>query len=702
MKEKSRSGRICIGIDAGSVSVNIAIVKPGKEIAEDVYVRHKGHPVAATYEALQELLKRYPPSSVDLVAVTGAGGELIAELLDAHFVNEVVAQVASTAYLHPEVRTLIDIGGEDSKLVFLKQNAETGGPEMVDFAMNTICAAGTGSFLDQQAHRLGLSIEEFSRIALESKSPPRVAGRCSVFAKSDMIHLQQKGTPPRDIVAGLCLAMARNFKSTVGAAKNFETPISFQGGVAANQGMVQAFTRVLELEEGTLIIPKYSASMGAIGAVYDALEQNVTTGFPGLKRMEEFLARQAVTKEEKFLESLSTAGGGVTLPFGKKGEPKPGPNGKIQAYLGVDVGSISTNVVVLDSEKRVLAKCYIMTASRPIQAVQNGLRIVGEQVAHKVEIRGACTTGSGRYLTADFIGADLVKNEITAQARAAAEIDSTVDTIFEIGGQDSKYISLENGAIVDFEMNKVCAAGTGSFLEEQAERLGINIIEEFSKFALDSPSPCSLGDRCTVFMETELVRHQQSGSTKDNLVAGLSYSIVNNYLNKVVSGRKVGSRIFFQGGVAANRGVVAAFEKVTGKPITVPEHHEVTGAIGCALLAMENDGGGGSTFKGFDLSNRPYEVSSFECSDCANRCEINCVKVEGEKPLYYGSRCEKYDVERKGSKGDHLPDLFKEREDFLLNTYKEPLEPPKDAPKVSSSTTCSPSGRPFSRNLAAR
>jgi predicted CoA-substrate-specific enzyme activase len=683
MIKRPEIGKFCLGLDTGSVSVNIAVVSLDKQVLEDRYVRHKGHPVAATHDALVELFKKYSPSDIELVAVTGAGGKLLADLLGAHYVNEVVAQAEATAQLHPEVRTVIEIGGADSKLVFLRKHPETGAIEMVDFAMNTICAAGTGSFLDQQANRLDLTIEEFSQLALESQSPPRIAGRCSVFAKSDMIHLQQKGTPPKDIVAGLCLAMARNFKSTVGAARKFTPPISFQGGVAANAGMIRAFSQVLELEDGALIIPEHFASMGAVGAVYDALRQNVRTAFTGLGKMEEFLASQASAREDRFLETLSTAEGGRTLPFGKDGKPTPGSDGKIPAYLGVDVGSISTNVVAMDADKRVLAKCYLMTASRPIEAVRKGLKIIGDKVGHMVEIKGACTTGSGRYLTADFIGADLVKNEITAQARAAAEIDPTVDTIFEIGGQDSKYISLENGAIADFEMNKVCAAGTGSFLEEQAERLGINIVKEFSEKALAAKSPVSLGDRCTVFMETELVRHQQSGSSRDNLVAGLSYSIVHNYLNRVVAGKKVGNRIFFQGGVAANKGVVAAFEKVTGKPITVPEHHEVTGAIGCAILAMENDRGHGSKFKGFDLSSRSYEVTSFECTDCANRCEINCVKVEGERPLYYGSRCEKYDVERKASKGDHLPDLFEERERFLLETYKDPEGLPKDAPKVA-------------------
>ncbi|HEY3297138.1 MAG TPA: acyl-CoA dehydratase activase-related protein, partial [Armatimonadota bacterium] len=353
----------------------------------------------------------------------------------------------------------------------------------------------------------------------------------------------------------------------------------------------------------------------------------------------------------------------------------PAPSERIPAYLGVDIGSISTNVVVIDKDRNVLSKRYLMTASRPIQAVQTGLKEVGDEIGHLVDIRGVCTTGSGRYLIADLIGADVVRNEITAQAKAAAIIDPEVDTIFEIGGQDSKYISLNKGAVVDFEMNKVCAAGTGSFLEEQAEKLGISIKGEFGELALSSKSPANLGERCTVFMETELVRNQQAGTPKEDLVAGLAYSIVRNYLNRVVGTRAIGKRIFFQGGVAANKAVVAAYERVTGQPIIVPQHHEVTGAIGCACIAMEEDLGLGSKFKGFDLSSKHYEITSFECKECANRCEINRVLVEGEKPLYYGSRCEKYDVDRRTIAVENFPDYFVEREELLLEPYV-----PSDAP----------------------
>ncbi len=257
-----------------------------------------------------------------------------------------------------------------------------------------------------------------------------------------------------------------------------------------------------------------------------------------------------------------------------------------------------------------------MTAGRPIEAVRTGLQEIGEEIGERVEIEEWERPAPGRYLTADFVGADLVRNEITAQATAAIHIDSTVDTIFEIGGQDSKYISIDNGVVIDFEMNKVCAAGTGSFLEEQAEKLDISIKGEFGALALSAKEPARMGERCTVFIESDLVHHQQRGAKKDDLVAGLSYSIVQNYLNRVVGDRRIGNRIFFQGGTAFNQGVVAAFENVLDKKITVPENHDVTGAIGVAILAMEERIWEGSTFKGFDLSQRRYEHSSFECKGC--------------------------------------------------------------------------------------
>ena len=665
-----------IGLDIGSVSVNAVLMAADSRVLEDHYIRTKGQPVQAMRRALADLFQRTPAPAVRGIAVTGSGGKLAAEILGCPFVNEIIAQSKASALLHPDVRTVIEIGGEDSKLILLEREEETGEVRVRDFAMNTLCAAGTGSFLDQQASRLGFTIEEFSAVARKSKAPPRIAGRCSVFAKTDMIHLQQEGTPDFDIVAGLCHAMARNFKSNIGKGKEFDKPIAFHGGVAANSGMVAAFEGVLELGPGELLVPEHFASFGAIGAVLSAMAQASSPRAVGKEPVPPSKALEAI---DAYL-AHRTAKVHTLAPLVDPGhvtrtEPDPVPAGtaRINAYVGVDVGSISTNVVVLSEEGKVLARRYLMTAGRPIEAVVRGLKEVGDEVADRVEVQGCCTTGSGRYLTGDFIGADVVKNEITAHATAAAWVDPNVDTMFEIGGQDSKYVRLENGAIVDFTMNKVCAAGTGSFLEEQAERLGVKIIGEFGALALSSKAPANLGERCTVFMESDLNHHQQQGVRKPDLVAGLCYSIVYNYLNRVVEDRSVGNCVFFQGGVAANRGVAAAFQAVTGKKIIVPPHHDVMGAIGCALIAQKETVGA-SRFKGFDLTHRTYTTEAFGCKDCPNLCEVRRVSVAGEPPLHYGSRCGKFDEEKRATLGEHLPRLFRERERWLLASY------PKDRP----------------------
>ncbi len=344
----------------------------------------------------------------------------------------------------------------------------------------------------------------------------------------------------------------------------------------------------------------------------------------------------------------------------------------MKTYLGIDIGSLSTNLVLLDEQKEILIKKYLPTAGKPIEAVKQGLKEIRQEIKDEVEVLGVGTTGSGRYMIADLVGADIIKNEITAQANGAVNAEPEVDTVFEIGGQDSKYISLENGVVVDFTMNKVCAAGTGSFLEEQAEKLGINIKEEFSQLALKSKSPSLLGDRCTVFIESELNKYLQKGASKENLTAGLARAIVKNYLNKVVETRRVGNKILFQGGVAFNKSVVKAFEAITDKKIIIPPHHEVTGAIGIALIAMKERAWDKSKFKGFNLSQMKYKIESFECKSCENLCEINKILAENESPIYYGGRCEKWEKERRNEKMEGLrdrevlPDLFKERDEIIF------------------------------------
>ena len=681
--ETTGCGGVYLGIDVGSVSLNIGIIDAGYRVVASLYRRTSGQPIAVLADVLEGLVGDFP--QFHGAVATGSARKLIGDVLGIDRQNEIITQAQATARFHPEVKTIIEIGGQDSKLIFLDQDPRTGRTVIVDHALNEICAAGTGSFLDQQANRLGVSIEgEFADLVLRSKKPANIAGRCAVFAKSDMTHLQQEGTPIEDILAGLCYALARNYISNLGRGKAFVKPIAFQGGVAANKGVVRAFEHLLGLGPGELVVPQHYDVMGALGSAMMALEG---------KNRSPLDLRRAVGDLRRYLDrgtdrstSAHMAGlangvarmdrGGCPGPF----DSQPRARERIDAYLGIDVGASSVNVVALNEHGQLLARRYLLKEGSPIASVIRAIEDVGSEISDWVSVRGVGVTGSGRHFVGDFVGADLAVNEITAQAKATLYIDKTVDTIIEIGGQDSKYISLKNGSVVDFEMNKVCAAGTGSFLEEQANRLGVRVEGEFSDLALSSRKPSDLGSKCTVFMESDLIHHQQVGAPKEDLLAGLAYSIANNYIEKVVGNKKIGRNVYFQGGVAANRSVVAAFENILARTLSVPENHDVTGAIGAALIVAERVKGipSQSNFAGFDLRKREYHVESFRCQHCANGCEVKKVTVAGRQRSFYGGICDRYDslgetaagLPRSYTGGD-LPDLFKEREEMLMRYWRE-------------------------------
>jgi predicted CoA-substrate-specific enzyme activase len=680
---KGLNEKLYLGIDIGSTTVKFAILDKNLKVVKKDYIRSNGESIKTAYNVLKDIFDEFPQNSFAGIGATGSGSRTVGEVLGIPNINELVAQTEAVKHFYPDVRTVIEMGGQDSKFLILKKSRETGQIFLEDFGLNDLCAAGTGSFLDQQAERLHISIEdEFGQLAMESKNPSKIAGRCTVFAKSDMIHLQQVSTPIPDIVAGLCYAVARTFIGTIAKGKKFEKPVIFQGGVAFNQGMVRAFKDVLGLKDEDLIIPEHHTVMSAIGiAIISQNEKDFK--FKGLEPLKEFITQNKLTgryrdrlkyysgEDKKENEWHINNSIGLKSLYGQT----------VPVYIGVDTGSVSTNVVLLDENKQLLIKKYKKTNGRPIEVVRDTLYEIYLELKNfniEVTVKGVCTTGSGRYLIADYIGADIVKNEITAQAAASIFIDKNVDTVFEIGGQDSKYIRIKNGVVVDFEMNKACAAGTGSFLEEQAQKLNIDIIKEFADKAFNANSSCNLGDRCTVFMESDLVSHQQKGANKDQLIAGLAYSIVENYLNKVVLGKPIGDRILFQGGVALNKAVVSAFESILGKKIIIPEHNEVTGAIGSALIAFKNEGR--SKFIGFNLLGRKYVQESFECLKCSNLCDVNKVTVEQEHPHYYGARCDIFEIDKaKLKKGENF---FKFRKELLFDGYSASSETDHIKPRI--------------------
>ncbi len=316
----------------------------------------------------------------------------------------------------------------------------------------------------------------------------------------------------------------------------------------------------------------------------------------------------------------------------------------MQIYIGIDIGSVSTNVIAIDKHGEVLFAEYIRTNGQPLESVKRGMRQLGESLKGKnADIAGVGTTGSGRQMTGIMVGADVVKNEITAHATATVNICPDVRTIFEIGGQDSKIILVQDGMVVDFAMNTVCAAGTGSFLDHQSERLGIPI-QEFGDMALSATKDVRIAGRCTVFAESDMIAKQQFGFSKAEIIKGLCDALVRNYINNLGRGKTLKPPYVFQGGVAANKGIRAAFEKEMGTSVHVPKYHNVMGAIGAALLARDyvEQTGEPSKFRGFEAADVDFEPSSFACTGCANGCEVIKVKQGGDVVAMWGDKCSKW------------------------------------------------------------
>jgi predicted CoA-substrate-specific enzyme activase len=686
---------IVIGIDVGAVSIKIAALGEESDrdylsrlcaessryvCAEDTpltmplvlsnYRRIKGEPAQNTFELLEELFSYIPhPAGV---RVTGIGSKLVGQMLGAALENDFRATATGVGALHPDVRTVIEMGGVTSKFISLSN--ENGIFGVTDYEKNGDCAAGTGSFIDQQASRLQYPIEDIGDIVMQAGKQATVAGRCSVFAKSDMIHAQQKGYQPPEILKGLCEAVVRNLKGSVTKGKKIHPRVAFIGGVAANQGAVQAMRNLFKLGPEELFVPRYYAWMGAIGsAILESqapvkhepkrlaeMRDIVQVSVGNFPRMDRLSMSKVVTLRDR------------TVPYSFEGRTLP-----VDAYLGIDIGSVSTNLAVLDSHGDLIKEIYTRTRSRPIEVVDESLKEIQTEIGDQIRIRGVGTTGSGRELIGKLVGADTINDEITAHKTGAAYIGNkmlshTPDTIFEIGGQDSKFISIQDGIVVDFTMNEACAAGTGSFLEEQAERMDIQIKDEFSKLALSSEAPIRLGERCTVFMEKDITPYLQQGASKRDLTAGLAYSIAYNYLNRVVRGRRIGDTVYFQGGTAYNDSVAAAFSTILDKEIIVPPYNGVIGAIGMALLAKEKMEAteADTTFRGYSLEAVDYSLREFICKACSNFCDIQEFTVEGEH-TFWGDKCS--DQFRQRAQSGHkavIEDLLAVRERLLLDGYE--------------------------------
>jgi len=633
-----KSSSHILGIDVGSVSIHIVALNDEGNIVHTGTCYHHGE----VKQCLSKLIKNINLKTIGHVAITDATPSFIKAN---QFYDEQLTLIRAARYYHKTFDAILHIGGEKFSL-----SRFDGDQNYIGAKHNTSCAAGTGSFLDQQARRLNLlgGSHELSKKAFaNSKKIPDIATRCAVFAKTDLIHAQQEGYSIEQICDGLCYGLAKNISNTLFQYKQVGKKILFCGGVSQNRSVKNHLEKITGYQ---FVIDLKSIFYGATGAalcLLDDLANKKKIKKSDFISIKDFFIS---SKKEKILSYPE-----LKLKFSQYPDFKcfssyisedveadiyqnPDLIDTKEGYLGLDVGSTSTKSILINQEGIPIAGFYTKTASQPVIAVQKIFKAwdqFSKTYGVQIKIKGCGTTGSGRRISGKIIGADIEPDEITAHATAAVNLNRNVDTIIEIGGQDAKFTLLKNGIVTSSVMNTVCAAGTGSFIEEQALKLDCPL-SEYSDRAEGVCSPVA-SDRCTVFMERDINYYFAQGYKKDEILASVLHSVRDNYLTKVATIGKIGNYILFQGATAKNKALVAAFEQKLKKPVHVSKYCHLTGALGVALLLREKQIKT-SDFRGFDLWKQQIPVRQETCKLCTNHCKLTIADI-GDETIAYGFLC---------------------------------------------------------------
>lgn len=663
--------RLRAGVDVGSTTVKLAVLAEDGRLLRHAYVRHHARQPQAVVDLLEEAWRHLPSGSLE-VAVCGSGGSPIAEALGAPFVQEVVASGIVVRQRYAGVRTAIELGGQDAKIIFFQEDAATGRTVVADMRMNGTCAGGTGAFVDQVAELLRVSPDAFGELAARGTRVHEVSGRCGVFAKTDIQPLLNRGVPKEDIALSTFHAIAKQTIGGLAQGLALRPPVLFEGGpLVFNPALVRVFAERLGLSPGDLIVPPRAELLVAVGAALalDELffERRRALCQGDLRRLDDWArsarppalearaadcGRAFVTREERAAFDARH-----TRPAFVPRWAEVARDGRVEGWLGIDAGSTTSKLVVLDSEGCLVDAFYAPNDGEPLVTVRRGLLdLKARAMAHGAHlvVLGAGATGYGEALVATALEVDHREVETVAHVRAAAASCPDVSFVLDIGGQDMKAIWVHDGLPVAFQLNEACSAGCGSFLETYAKTLGV-AVTDIAALAFEARAPSRLGSRCTVFMNSSVITEQRNGRPLPDIVAGLCRSVVENALTKVLrlsNQQSLGRRVVVQGGTFRNDAVLRAFEQLTGLDVLRPPHPGEMGAIGVALLTrdkMSRTPGAPSRFLSWDevesLSFR--QVPTEPCELCTNACVRTTVEFPrsgrpGPAPvLVTGNRCEK-------------------------------------------------------------
>jgi len=624
-----------VGIDIGAISIAIVEMDIEKNILKKEYRFHEGK----IRENLEDLLKDFIKEN-QIYCCTSSSSEF---LENCKVYENIISIIEGAKFFYPDLRSILHVGGEK----FYLFRFDTKG-NYLDMKSNTSCAAGTGSFIDQQAKRLGLkNIAELSEIALQNyNEPPKIASRCSVFAKTDLIHAQQEGYTISEICDGICLGLVNNITDTL-FINQPDFPLVFSGGVSKNKAVLRHLEKRLNHK---IEVHQYSQYFGVIGAILllisEEKENFINYNLIKIKNYnekKEYYYKPLELKLSNYPDFTSFS----SLVYEPNNNlPKVEidiyqrffKGNSYNCYVGIDIGSTSTKMILLDETEEPLAGFYTRTSGRPIEAIKalfSSLDYIIKENEIKITFLGVGTTGSGRKFIGKIINADLILDEITAHAKAAYKLNPEIDTIIEIGGQDAKFTTMKNGIVTFSKMNTVCAAGTGSFIEEQAQKLDVKL-SEFSKLIEGQKSPL-VSDRCTVFMERDISYFLSKNFSREECLTAVLFAVRENYLLKVAVEGAIGNNVCFQGATAKNKALVAAFEQKLKKTIFVSKYCHLTGAMGVALTLIEENVRK-SKFRGIDIYKEEIPVRNEICNLCLNHCRIRIVNVNQEE-IAFGFLC---------------------------------------------------------------